>query len=130
MVLIYGIKEKLNPIKSKMSIVIYSCLMSALGLPENKRFHRFILIDKENFLYSMEGGRTDSCTVTGINLMEGRENETIKSLIDFIFGEFDRQLGMSNTDVEISVHQQPRHCRSFSGITGDEVKDLAYKVSV
>ena len=130
MIVIYGIKEKLNPIKSQMSAVIHSCLMSTLGLPEHKRFHRFIPMDKDHFYYSIEDGRTDSYTVLEINLMEGRKKETIKSLIKAIFREFDKQLGISVTDVEIIIHEQPAHCWGFRGMSGDEAKDLTYKINV
>ena len=130
MIVIYGIKENLNLIKSKMSTVIHGCLMSALGLPKHKRFHRFIPIDKENFFYSVEDGRTDSYTVLEINLMEGRKKETIKSLNKAIIYEFDRQLGISPTDVEIIIHEQPSHCWGFRGMTGDEAKDLTYQINV
>jgi hypothetical protein len=130
MIVIYGIKESLNPIKSKMSTVIHGCLMSALGLPEQKRFHRFIPMDREDFFYSVEDGRTDSYTVLEINLMEGRQKETIKSLIKAIFFEFEQQLGISTADVEIIIHEQPSHCWGFRGMTGDEAKDLAYKINV
>jgi len=130
MIVIYGIKENLNPIKAKMSNVIHGCLMSALGLPERKRFHRFIPMDREDFIYSVEDSRTDSYTVLEINLMQGRKKETIKSLICEIFSEFDRQLGIAPTDVEIIVHEQPAHCWGFRGITGDEAKDLTYKINV
>jgi hypothetical protein len=130
MIVIYGIKESLNPIKSKMSAVIHGCLMSALGLPEQKRFHRFIPMDREDFFYSVEDGRTDSYTVLEINLMEGRQKETIKSLIKAIFFEFEQQLGISTADVEIIIHEQPSHCWGFRGMTGDEAKDLAYQINV
>jgi phenylpyruvate tautomerase PptA (4-oxalocrotonate tautomerase family) len=130
MIVIYGIKEKLNPIRSQMSDVIHSCLMSTLGLSEHKRFHRFIPMDKDDFYYSIEDGRTDSYTVLEINLMEGRKKETIKSLIKAIFSEFDKQLGISVTDVEIIIHEQPAHCWGFRGMSGDEAKDLTYKINV
>ena len=76
----------------------------------------------------MESGRTDSYTVREINLVEERENEIIKSLIQSIIREFGRQLGISNSDVdvEVTVHQQPPRCWGFRGITGDEGRDLAY----
>jgi phenylpyruvate tautomerase PptA (4-oxalocrotonate tautomerase family) len=130
MIVIYGIRENLDLIKAKMSTVIHGCIMSELGLPEHKRFHRFIPMDKENFFYSVEDGRTDSYTVLEINLMEGRKKETIKSLIKAIFSEFESQLGISKTDVEIIVHEQPSHCWGFRGMTGDEAKDLTYQVNV
>ncbi|OQK64122.1 hypothetical protein XM79_c11565 [Vibrio vulnificus] len=46
MVVIYGIKENLNPIKADLSDVIQQSMTQALGLPEDKRAHRFILLDK------------------------------------------------------------------------------------
>ena len=130
MIVIYGIKENLNPIKSRMSTVIHTCLMSALGLPEHKRFHRFIPMDKEDFFYSCEDGRTDAYTVLEINLMEGRKKETIKALTKALFREFAEQLGISPADVEIIIHEQPSHCWGFRGMTGDEAKDLAYQINV
>lgn len=49
---IYGIKEKLNRIKDKLSDVIYSCAVEALSLPFDKRFHRFFPLDRSDFLLS------------------------------------------------------------------------------
>ena len=116
MIVIYGIKDSLNPIKSRMSTVLHGCLMASLGLPQHKRFHRFIPMDRDDFVYSVEDGRTDAYTVLEINLMEGREKETIKSLIKSIFRQFEVQLGISTTDVEIIVQQQPSHCWGFRGM--------------
>ena len=79
MIVIYGIKENLNPIKADMSNVIHDCLMSVLGMPEDKRAHRFIPMEKEDFYYP--GGRSDAYTDIEINMMEGREVATIKALI-------------------------------------------------
>jgi hypothetical protein len=113
-----------------MSVVLHGCLMSALGLPEHKRFHRFIPMDKEDFFYSTEDGRTDAYTVLEINLMEDRKKETIKSLIKAIFTKFDSQLGISTTDVQVMVHQPAAYCCGFRGMTGDEAKDLSYQANV
>ena len=51
-IIVYGIKEKLNPIKAKLSDVIHGCMQSVLGTPEDKRAHRFDPMDKE-ILYSV-----------------------------------------------------------------------------
>jgi len=50
MVVIFGIKEKLNPVKAPLSNVIYGCMKSILGMPENKRTHQFIPMDKLIFI--------------------------------------------------------------------------------
>lgn len=128
MIVIYGIDEKLNPIKAKLSEVIHGCMMSALGMPEDKRAHRFIPMSKDNFYFP--GGRTDAYTVIEINMMAGRKIETQKKLIKSIFHEIENQLSISPVDVEIIIKEQPAHCWGFRGMTGDEANDLKYKVNV
>lgn len=128
MIVIYGIKESLNPIKAKMSDVIHGSLVTVLGLPEDKRAHRFIPMDKEDF-YS-PGGRSDAYTVIEINMMEGRKKETIKALIKELFHQIERQLNIAPIDIEIIVKEQPAHCWGFRGMTGCEAQDLTYKVSI
>ena len=127
MIVIYGIGEKLNPIKAKISDVIHCCMREVLGMPEDKRAHRFIPMNKEDFYYP--GGRTDSYTVIEINMMEGREKETQKKLIKEIFHQMEEKLEILPIDVEITIKEQPAHCWGFRGITGDEAK-LGYKVNV
>ena len=67
MIVIYGIKEHLNPIKARLSDVMHECMQKVLGLPEDKRAHRFIALNEEDFYYP--GGRSDAYTVIEINMM-------------------------------------------------------------
>ncbi|MDY6935715.1 MAG: tautomerase family protein [Spirochaetota bacterium] len=127
MIVIYGIEEKLNPIKAKISDVIHNCMRLVIGIPEDKRAHRFVPMKKENFYYP--GGRSDAYTVIEINMMHGREKETKKKLIKEIFKQMETQLGIAPADIEITINEQPAHCWGFRGITGDEAK-LNYKVNV
>lgn len=127
MILIYGIKEQLNPIKAQLSDIIHGCMQSALGIPADKRAHRFIPLDKENFYYP--DGRSDAYTVIEINMIEGREKDTIKLLIKTLFKEIEAQIGIKAIDVEITIKEQPAYCWGFRGVTGDEAK-LNYKVNV
>lgn len=127
MILIYGIKAHLNPIKARLSDVIHRCMMSALGMPEGKRAHRFIPMEKEDFYYPDD--RDDTYTVIEINLMEGRKVETKKALIKALFKHIESDLGISPVNVEITLHEQPAHCWGFRGLTGDEAR-LNYQVNV
>jgi phenylpyruvate tautomerase PptA (4-oxalocrotonate tautomerase family) len=127
MIVVYGIREKLNPIKALLSDVIHACMQSVLGMPEDKRAHRFIPLDAEDFYYP--GGRSDAYTVIEINMMEGRTKETQKALIKALFSEIESRVGIHPIDVEITIKEQPAHCWGFRGITGDEAK-LNYKVKV
>ena len=128
MIVIFGIKEKLNPIKAQLSDVIHSCMESVLGMPEDKRFHRFIPMNKEDFYYG--SGRSDAYTVIEINMMAGRKIETQKKLIKSLFKEIERVLEIPPMDVEVIIKEQAPHQWGFRGMTGDEVNDLKYKVNV
>ena len=128
MIVIYGIKENLNPIKAKLSDTIHSSMQSVLGMPEDKRAHRFIPLDKEDFYYP--GGRSDSYTVIEINMMAGREMETQKKLIKSLFVNIEKNLGIEPINIEITIKEQAPYQWGFRGMTGDEAKDLKYKVKV
>lgn len=128
MIVIYGIKEKLNPIKARLSDVIHGCMQSVLGLPEDKRAHRFIPMEKEDFYYP--GGRTEAYTVIEINMMSGRQVDTQKKLIHTLFEQIERELAIPPVDIEIVIKEQQPHQWGFRGMTGDEARDLKYKIDV
>ncbi len=49
MIRIYGVKQKLNPIKEQLSDVINQCMVDALKFPDNKRAHRFFPMNLDDF---------------------------------------------------------------------------------
>lgn len=128
MIIIYGIKEHLNPVKAQLSEVIHGCMHAVLGMPEDKRAHRFIPMDAENFYYP--GGRTAAYTIIEINMMQGRTPQTQKALIKELFRRIESEVGISPVDVEVTIKEQPAHCWGFRGMTGDEARDLKYSVNV
>lgn len=126
MIVIYGIKEHLNPIKSQLSKVIHECMQSVLGMPEDKRAQRFIPLGKSDFYYP--GGRSEAYTVIEINMMAGRKIETQKALIKALFRQIESELKIKPMDIEITIKEQAPYQWGFRGITGDEAKDLKYNV--
>ena len=128
MIVVYGIKERLNPIKAKLSDVIHGCMMSVLGIPEDKRAQRFVPLDKADFYYP--GGRSDAYTVIEINMMAGRQPETQKRLITSLFEQIEKQLAIAPVDIEITIKEQQPYQWGFRGITGEEASDLKYKINV
>ncbi|MBC2601344.1 tautomerase family protein [Puniceicoccus vermicola] len=128
MIVVYGINEKLNPIKADLSDAIHACMQAVLGMPEDKRAHRFIPLDREDFYYP--GGRSDAYTVIEINMMAGRTPETQKALIKMLFEKLEKDLSLAPVDVEITIKEQAPHQWGFRGMTGDEANDLKYKVNV
>lgn len=128
MIVIYGTKDRLNPIKAQLSRIIQACMASSLGLPDDRRVHRFVPLEPGEFFFPE--GRSDTYTIIDINLMQGRKVETKKRLIKSLFRQIEDQLGICASDVEITIHEQPAHCWGFRGVTGDELNDLDYEVRV
>jgi len=127
MIRIYGIKEKLNPIKTKLSDIINQCMVDALAFPDNKRAHRIFPMEKENYFYPE--GRSDACTVIEISMMEGRSVDAKKNLIHLLFERIESEVGVMPMDVEITITESPACNWGFRGVTGDEAK-LNYQVNV
>lgn len=127
MIRIYGISDRLNPIKERLSDVINSCMVDARSFPEDKRAHRFIPLSSDDFFYTH--GRTDQYTVIEINMMKGRTEEAKKRLIHLLFERMEQKLSISPVDVEITIQESPPCNWGFWGITGDEAK-LSYPVDV
>ncbi|MBU3068386.1 tautomerase family protein [Aestuariicella sp. G3-2] len=128
MIVVYGITDKLNPIKAQLSDLLHGCMQSVLGMPEDKRAHRFVPLDRDSFYYP--AGRSDAYTVIEINMMARRSPETQKKLIKSIFRELENKLLLSSIDVEITIKEQQPYLWGFRGMTGDEAKDLRYEVNV
>ena len=127
MISIFGLAEHLNPIKARMSDVLHGCVVDVLGLPADKRAHRFFPMAREDFYYP--GGRSDAYTAITVDMIAGRTDATKKALIAAIFAAFARDLGIQPIDVEITLREQPAHCWGFRGMTGDEAS-LSYKIDV
>lgn len=128
MIVIYGIKENLNPIKAQLSAVIHNCMQLILGLPEDKKAQRFVPLNAEDFYYPND--RSAAYTVIEINMMAGRTMATQKALIKALFQQIEAQIGIKPIDIEITIKEQPAHCWGFRGITGDEARDLSYRINV
>jgi phenylpyruvate tautomerase PptA (4-oxalocrotonate tautomerase family) len=126
---IYGLRSQLDPIKQELSDVIHSCVVDALQFPQTKRFHRFFRLDPSDFYYPLESGRTDRYTIIEISMFEGRTVAAKKQLIRLLFDRFDKQLGISTQNLEITIFETPKHNWGFRGLPGDE-HNLDYKVNM
>ena len=124
---IYGLGCRLAPIRDQLSNVLHSCVMDALGMPKDKRAHRFIALAKEDFM--MPGGRTEAYTIIEISMIEGRTSETKKKLIRLLFDRIQDQIGISHMDLEICIYESPACNWGFRGMHGDE-NELNYKINV
>jgi phenylpyruvate tautomerase PptA (4-oxalocrotonate tautomerase family) len=124
---VYGLRSHLGARIASVSDVIHSCVVEALQYPADKRAHRFIQLDAEEFYYP--AGRTGQYTIIEFSMFEGRSVETKKRLIRLLFERFQSELGISPQDVEITIFETPKHNWGFRGLPGDE-HTLNYQVEV
>jgi phenylpyruvate tautomerase PptA (4-oxalocrotonate tautomerase family) len=124
---IYGIREYMMPIRIELSDAIHDCVVRTLQYPADKRAHRFIPLEPEEFLYPP--GRSERYTILEISMFEGRSVETKKALIRELYRVLGERLHLAPVDLEITIFETPRHNWGIRGLPGDEL-DLNYKVEV
>ncbi len=124
---IYGIDSQLNPVKKQLSDVIHRCVVEALQFPEDKRFHRFFPMKKEDVVFPPN--RSDAYTIIEIMMIEGLSKETKKKLIALLFEHIRKEIGIQAVDIEILIQDAPAYHFGFRGMSGDEML-LDYKVEV
>ena len=124
---IYGQKNALKKIQTPLSDLIHKSIVDVLSFPQEKRFHRFIGLDKDDFIYPPD--RSENYIIIEIMMMEGREVETKKRLIKRLFTTINHQLSISVDDIEITIIESPACNWGFRGKTGDEIQ-LNYQISV
>jgi phenylpyruvate tautomerase PptA (4-oxalocrotonate tautomerase family) len=124
-VIIYSHRENLAGRKKSISDVVHSSVTSVLGLPQEKRFHRFIALEKDDFVHPPD--RSSRYTILEFSMFEGRSADVKRELIRSLFIGFERDLGIFPQDLEITIHESPKSNWGIRGQPGDELK-LPYKV--
>ena len=122
---IYGQRAHLDRVRAELSDAIHACAVAALGLPAEKRFHRFFPLAPEDFSYPAD--RSELYTIIEISMFEGRSVETKKQLFRLLFDKLWRTLQIAPEDVEITIFETPRHSWGIRGKPGDELV-LSYQV--
>lgn len=124
---IYGEQSVLKSIRDPLSRVVHSCAMDALGLPGDKRFHRFFALDSGDFIYPED--RSERYTIIEVSLFEGRSIEAKKAFIRLLYERAKAELGLEAVDLEVTIFETPRANWGIRGLPGDELT-LGYKVEV
>ncbi|MFN6536688.1 MAG: tautomerase family protein [Nostoc sp. EkiNYC01] len=124
---VYGLVDKLNPIKTELSNIIHACVIEILQLTPEKRFHRFFPLEKSNFSYPPD--RSENYLIVEISMFEGRSVETKKQLICLLIQNIHEKLNISLYDIEITIFETPKHNWGIRGLPGDELI-LNYKVEL
>jgi len=124
---IYGQSSALHAMRQALSNVIHSCTVDALGFPSEKRFHRFIALAPDDFIYPSD--RSERYTVVEILMFEGRTVDAKKAFIRLLYERAAQQLELAPIDLELTFIETPRHNWGIRGLPGDELA-LSYKVEV
>ena len=124
---IYGEKSALNALRDRLSRILHTCAVDALGLPADKRFHRFFALDAEDFIYP--DGRSERYTIVEVSMFEGRSPEAKKAFIRLLYQRAKAEIALEPEDLEITIFETPRANWGIRGLPGDELS-LGYKVEV
>ncbi|MBN3961595.1 tautomerase family protein [Nostoc sp. NMS8] len=124
---VYGLAEKLNPVKIELSNIIHASVIQVLQLTPEKRFHRFFPLDNSDFYYPSD--RSDNYLIIEISMFEGRTVETKKQLIRLLIENINEKLNIAVYDIEITIFETPKYNWGIRGLPGNELI-LNYKVEL
>ncbi|MEV0197065.1 tautomerase family protein [Nonomuraea sp. NPDC050691] len=119
---LYGRRDVWAERRREVSDLVHSCLVEAWGLPEDKRFHRFLLLDADDLICPQRG---DGYLIIEVLCFTGRSDEAKRALIRTLY---DR-LPYPAEDVEITIVEMPKVNWGIRGVPADELA-LTYKVDV
>jgi phenylpyruvate tautomerase PptA (4-oxalocrotonate tautomerase family) len=124
---IYALRSSLSKHRVALSSAIHQSIVKALHFPTDKRFHRFIALEPEEFVFPAD--RSENYTIIEMSMFEGRSIEAKKSLIRALFANIEKACGIKPQDVEITIFETPKGNWGIRGMPGDELV-LNYKVNV
>ena len=124
---VFALRESIERHRPALSAAIHQAVVDALNFPPEKKFQRFIALDREDFIHPAD--RSDNYTIIEISLFEGRSVEAKKALIRHLFANIEAACGITPQDVEITLFETPKVNWGIRGLPGDELA-LNYKVNV
>lgn len=122
---IYGHDKFLRENSTAISAAIHRASVAALGLPEGKRFHRFLPLEPWQFISPDD--RSEKYLIIEVMMFEGRPEETIKELYRHILENLDSDCGVEPDDIELVITESPRRNWLIRGLPADELT-LNYRV--
>jgi phenylpyruvate tautomerase PptA (4-oxalocrotonate tautomerase family) len=126
-VTIYARRQSIDARRAAISDAIHGAVMAALAYPAEKRFHRFIALDAEDFIYPDDRG--EEYTIIEISMFDGRSESAKRALIEQLFARLDAEAGIPPQSVEITITETPRVNWGIRGVNGADLA-LGYRVDV
>ena len=109
----------------ELSDAIQNVLVAAWGLPEGKRFHRFLLLADDELVAP---GRGPAYLVVEVVCFAGRSPDAIRRLVRGLLA-LAGPLGIPQDDLEVVVLESPPGSWGIRGRVGD-VLELDYQVHI
>ena len=122
---VYGNRSVWGQRRAEVSDALHAALVGAWQIPEDKRFHRFLLLDDGDLV----APRSDDYLMIEIVAFAGRSREAKRELIRRVYDDVAPALGVAADDVELVVVESPAESWGIRGRSGDELS-LSYKVDV
>ncbi|WP_067477398.1 tautomerase family protein [Actinomadura hibisca] len=121
---VYGRRSAWAGRQQEVSDLVQASLHEAWKLPEDKRFHRFLLLEAEDWIVP---GRGERYLILEILCFEGRTPDAKRALIRTLYRELTGGLGLDAADLEITIIETPQVNWGIRGVPGDELA-LTYPV--
>lgn len=122
---IYARRTHIDRVRAALSDAIHAVFMHEFGLPEDKRFHRFIALDDADFIHPKDRG--EGYTVIEIVMFEGRTDTTKRALLRGLMTAVAEAAAVPIEAVEIVILESPKALWGIRGQIGDELS-LSYTV--
>jgi hypothetical protein len=122
---IFARRAHLQGVRGALSDAIHRVLQETLGLPADKRFHRFLALDDGDFVHPPDRG--EGYTILELVMFEGRSGKTRRACLRRLMAEVPAATGIPVGDLEIVILESPKTNWGIRGVIGDELQ-LSYKV--
>ena len=122
---VYGRRSVWGARRQEVSDAVHGALVAAWGLPADKRFQRFLLLDDEDLV----APRSPQYLVVEVVCFTGRSPAAVRALVAAFFDDVAPSLGLAPDDLEVVVLESPPTHWGIRGVSGDELT-LPYRVDV
>ncbi|MFF0776709.1 tautomerase family protein [Nonomuraea wenchangensis] len=119
---VYGRRDVWAGRQRELSDLLQECLVSAWGLPEDKRFHRFLLLDPDDFVCPQ---RSERYLIVEVVCFTGRSDHAKRALIRELYARWPHD----PEDIELTIIEMPQVNWGIRGVPADELS-LPYQVEV
>ncbi|GIG39976.1 tautomerase family protein [Cellulomonas phragmiteti] len=122
---VYGRRSVWADRRGEVSDAVHAALVGVWGLPREKRFHRFLLLDDEDLV----APRSAEYLVVEVVCFTGRSPGAVRALVTAFFDDVAPALGLAADDLEVVILESPPTHWGIRGVAGDELT-LPYRVDV